>query len=62
MLEDYFQEEELKVTISAFIDHYNNSRYHESFGNLAQADLNFGRGETILADKEAPKQQTIQNC
>ncbi|TGD42289.1 transposase [Pseudotabrizicola sediminis] len=47
--------------MAAFIDHYNNRRYHESIGNLTPADVSFGRGETILAERRRIKQQTIQN-
>jgi len=47
--------------IAAFIDHYNNRRYHESIGNLTPADVYFGRGETILAERRHIKQKTIQD-
>ena len=36
-------------------------RYHESIGNLTPADLYFGRGQTILMERERIKRQTIQN-
>ncbi|MCB6180076.1 integrase core domain-containing protein, partial [Rhodobacter sp. Har01] len=52
---------ELETAIAAFIDHYNNHRCHESIGNLTPADVYFGRGETILAQRRRIKQQTIQN-
>lgn len=61
LLENYFLEGELQTAIAAFIDHYNNHRYHESIGNLIPADVYFGRGETILAERRRIKQQTIQN-
>jgi transposase InsO family protein len=61
LLENYFFEEELEAAIVAFIDHYNNHRYHESIGNLTPADVYFGRGETILAERRRIKLQTIQN-
>ena len=47
--------------IAAFVDHYNNHRYHESIGKLTPADVYFGRGETILAERRRIKHQTIQN-
>jgi transposase InsO family protein len=61
LLENYFFEGELEAAIAAFIDHYNNHRYHESIGNLTPADVYFGRGETILAERRRIKLQTIQN-
>lgn len=61
LLENYFFEGELEAAIAAFIDHYNNHRYHESIGNLTPADVYFGRGETILAERRRIKHQTIQN-
>ena len=36
-------------------------RYHESLGNLTPADVYFGRGPAILAEREKIKTQTIQN-
>ena len=54
-------EGELEAAIAAFIDHYNNHRYHESIGNLTPADVYFGRGETILAERRRIKHKTIQN-
>ena len=61
LLENYSLEDELEAAIAAFIDHYNNHRYHESIGNLTPADVYFGHGETILAERKRIKQQTIQN-
>ncbi|MET4126792.1 hypothetical protein ACSSV6_000941, partial [Roseovarius sp. MBR-38] len=39
----------------------NHHRYHESLGNLTPADVYFGRGPAILAEREKIKAQTIQN-
>ena len=61
LLENYFLEGELVTAIDAFIDHYNNHRYHESIGNLTQADVYCGCGETILAEMRRIKHQAIQN-
>jgi len=44
-----------------YVEHYNNHRYHESLGNLTPADVYFGRGPAILAEREKIKEQTIQN-
>ena len=61
LLENSFLEGDLEAAIAAFIDHYNNHRDHEGIGNLTPADVYFGRGETILAERRRIKQQTIQN-
>jgi putative transposase len=37
----------------------NHRRYHESINNLAPADVYFGRGQTILLQRERIKRQTI---
>jgi transposase InsO family protein len=58
---NYFLEGELEAAIASFIDHYNNHRYHESIGNLTPADVYFGRGASVLAERRRIKQQTIQN-
>ena len=47
--------------IGSFVAHYNHLRYHESIANLTPADVYFGRGQTILLERERIKRQTIQN-
>ena len=37
----------------------NHRRYHESIDNLTPADVYFGRGQTILLQRERIKRQTI---
>jgi hypothetical protein len=49
----------LEAQISAFVEHYNRQRYHESLSNLTPADVYFGRGEAILLERERIKRQTI---
>jgi hypothetical protein len=39
----------------------NHLRYHESIGNLTPTDVYFGRGQTILIERERIKRQTIAN-
>src|SRR4051812_26508825 len=45
----------------AFVAHYNHLRYHESIDNLTPADVYFGRGRTILLERERIKRKTIQH-
>ena len=59
LLENYFLPGDLEAQITAFVDYYNNHRYHESIDNLTPADVYFGRGKTILAERERSKRQTI---
>jgi putative transposase len=61
LLENYHLPGDLERRISAFIEHYNHGRYHESLGNLTPADVYFGRGEPILLERERIKRQTIAN-
>ena len=61
LLENYYLPGDLEAQINAFVDHYNNQRYHEAIGNLTPADAYFGRGNTILLERERIKRQTIQS-
>jgi putative transposase len=60
LLENYYLPGDLEAQIDAFVDHYNNHRYHEAIGNLTPADVYFGRGNTILLERERIKRHTIQ--
>jgi putative transposase len=61
LLENYFLPGDLAVQIEAFVANYNHHRYHESLSNLTPADVYFGRGRTILLERERIKRQTIQS-
>jgi putative transposase len=61
LLENYFVPGELEAQIESFVAHYNHQRYHESLSNLTPADVYFGRGESILMERERIKRQIIQN-
>ena len=61
LLENYFLPGDLETQIATFVDDYNHRRYHESIDNLTPADVYFGRGPTILAERERIKRQTIAN-
>ena len=60
LLENYFLPSDLEAHIGRFVDHYNHRRYHESLNNLTPADVYFGRGQTILLQRERIKRETIQ--
>jgi putative transposase len=61
LLENYYLPGDLEAKIAAFVEHYNHHRYHESLGNLASADVYFGRSAKILRNRERIKRLTIQN-
>ncbi len=61
LLENYYLPGDLEANIEAFVADYNHRRYHESIGNLTPADVYFGRGQTILIERERIKRQTIAN-
>ena len=60
LLENYYLPGDLQQQIDAFVDHYNHRRYHESLQNLTPADVYFGRGQTILKQRERIKRKTIE--
>ena len=60
LLENYFLPGDLKANIGRFVTYYNPHRYHESLSNLTPADVYFGRGETILIERERIKRNTIK--
>ena len=61
LLENYYLPGDLEAKIGEFVAHYNHLRYHESIANLTPADVYFGRGQTILLERERIKRHTIQN-
>ncbi len=60
LLENYYLPGDLTQQIDAFVEHYNHRRYHESLQNLTPADVYFGRGQTILKQRERIKRKTIE--
>lgn len=60
-LNNYYSPSELECAIGDWVEHYNNSRYHESLDNLTPADVYFGRGEEILAIRAKIKQESLEN-
>jgi putative transposase len=61
LLENHYLPGALEISIDAFVDHYNHRRYHESLKNLTPADVYFGRGQTILLERERIKRDTMGN-
>lgn len=61
LLENYYLPGDLEANIDRFVAYYNHQRYHESLNNLTPADVYFGRGQTILLEREKIKRNTIQN-
>jgi len=59
LLENYYLPGDLEAQIGTFVTDYNHRRYHESINNLTPADVYFGRGQTILLQRERIKRQTI---
>jgi putative transposase len=59
VIENYYLPGDLEAQIGAFVADYNNLRYHEGIGSLTPADVHFGRGQTILIERERIKRQTI---
>ncbi len=60
LLENYYLPGDLQQQIDAFVDHYNHRRYHESLQNLTPADVYFGRGQTILKQRDRIKRKTVE--
>ena len=59
LLENYYSSNELIDQIGLFVDHYNNSRYHEALNNLTPADVYYGKGREILTRRERIKKNTM---
>ena len=60
LLENYYLPGDLERQIGAFVDHYNNTRYHESLQNLTPADVYYGQGSKILKMRKEIKKRTLQ--
>ena len=61
LLENYYLPGDLEASIGRFVDHYNHRRYHESLSNLTPADVYFGRGQTILLEREGSNETQSKN-
>ncbi|MGQ8338518.1 integrase core domain-containing protein, partial [Sunxiuqinia sp. A32] len=59
-LENYFFPNDLRVKLKAFVDYYNNQRYHESLQNVTPADVYFGRVNQLLERRKQIKNETLK--
>jgi putative transposase len=59
LLESYYLPSELERQVAAFVEHYNQARYHQSLHNLMPDDVYFGGAERILLERERIKRQTF---
>ena len=59
-LENYYLPGDLENQVGAFVDHYNNHRYHESLNNVTPADAYYGRATAIIERRKKIKKLTIQ--
>lgn len=61
LLENYYMPGDLELQVAAFVQYYNNQRYHESLNNVTPADVYFGRDKEIIRERERIKKQIIRN-
>jgi len=59
-LENFFFPDDLQASIEAFVNYYNNHRYHESLNNVTPADVYFGRAKELLNHRNEVKLKTIK--
>jgi putative transposase len=59
-LENYYLPGDLKRSITAFVEYYNNRRYHESLNNVTPADVFFGKAKEVFSKREIIKQETLR--
>ena len=60
LLENYYLPGDLERQIEAFVDYYNNQRYHESLNIVTPANIYFGRDKAMLRDRQRINKQTIR--
>jgi putative transposase len=58
-LEHHYFPWQLEQAIAAFVEYYNQQRYHEALGNLTPADVFFGRTAQIQDARAVVKQRTL---
>ena len=60
LLDNYYCPQDLTSQIAAFVDYYNNRRYHESLDNVTPADVYHGRAAEILERRKRIKIKTMK--
>ncbi len=60
LLENYYLPGDLERQIGAFVEYYNNQRYHESLNNVTPADVYFSRNKAILRERAKIKELAIR--
>ena len=58
-LENHYFPWQLEQAIAAFVQYYNQQRYHEALDNLTPADVYFGRRVEVITQREVIKRQTL---
>jgi putative transposase len=58
-LENHYFPSELEQAVGAFVEHYNQKRYHEALNNLTPADVYFGRARELLIRRQDIKRATF---
>jgi hypothetical protein len=58
-LQHYYSPTELERAISAWVEYYNNQRYHEALDNVTPADVYFGRDKEVIKKRNKLKEQTM---
>ncbi len=56
----YTSPDQLRSAMAELIEFYNHRRYHEGIGNVAPADVYYGRREAILKQREEQKRVTLE--
>ncbi|KMW56910.1 Mobile element protein [Candidatus Rhodobacter oscarellae] len=60
LLQNYYLPDDLERQIGAFVQYYNNQRYHESLNNVTPADVYLGRDKAILREREKIKKLPLR--
>lgn len=58
-LENHYFPWQLEQAIAAFVQHYNQQRYHEALDNMTPASVYFGRTQQIVTQREVIKRRTL---